>query len=585
MPKISVIIPVYNVENYLRACLDSVTNQTLEDIEIICINDGSKDNSLEIIKEYMAKDSRIILIDKQNEGLSAARNSGLEIATGEYIAFLDSDDYVTLDYYKALYDAAIEHNAEISAAGILRKYSDKKEKYRIKYDTSEVTTDVVKMFELSNIKVYPSCWNRIYTKELLDRLNLKFNVGKTYEDRAFSIRALNNCKKFVTVPDVVYYYVVNPQSVVRSKLTAKKAADKLFAKRDSVKYTKEHKINLPDKYFEAMKYEVKIGSFTLYSLLESLKTDTYMLFGIIPILKVPTETDPIYQTDKIIIESQGRMANQMFCWAFAKSLSKKSGIDFLIDDSANTQKLSAFNCFDEYKKHQVKKCPFKQLLRFLIPIRTLRNKISKENFKMPQITEKDFTKFQPELLQIQEPSYISGFYQSENYFSDIKEDLLNDFSLKTPLNKDNKKLLEQIKNSESISLHFRRGDYIKKRNAEKYGSCSVDYYKNAIQTIKEKTNKNLTLFVFSDDINWVKNNIKFEEETIYVNINNSNQGYFDLELMKNCKHNIIANSSFSWWGAWLNENPEKIVIAPKKWLAQDNFSNDIIPENWIKIDN
>ena len=82
-----------------------------------------------------------------------------------------------------------------------------------------------------------------------------------------------------------------------------------------------------------------------------------------------------------------------------------------------------------------------------------------------------------------------------------------------------------------------------------------------------------------------KNNIKFEEETIYVNINNSNQGYFDLELMKNCKHNIIANSSFSWWGAWLNENPEKIVIAPKKWLAQDNFSNDIIPENWIKIDN
>ena len=111
----------------------------------------------------------------------------------------------------------------------------RKEVYRIKYEKVQETTDVVKMFEISNIKDYPSVWNRIYTKDLLDRINLRFVLGRFYEDRGFAIRALNNCKKFVAIPEGLYYYVVNPNSIVRSSLSEKKKADKLFSRRDGVK--------------------------------------------------------------------------------------------------------------------------------------------------------------------------------------------------------------------------------------------------------------------------------------------------------------------------------------------------------------
>lgn len=587
MPKVSIIIPVYNVEKYLRNNLTSVTNQTLKDIEIICINDGSKDSSLDIINEFTQKDSRIKVINQENKGLSTARNTGIDIATGEFIAFLDSDDYVDLDYYEKLYTTAVKHNAEISTAGIIRKYPKTKEKYRIKYDKIEETTDVVEMFYLSNIKRYPSCWNRIYKKELLDRINLRFNDGRTYEDAAFSIRALNNCKKLVTVPEVFYYYVVNNNSIVKTKLTEKKKADKLFAERDRLKYVKEHHIALPDQYFRAMKYKVKIGGLTLYTLSESIKTDTYLLFGHIPVFRVKTETLPVYQLDKIIIESAGRMANQMFCWAFAKSLSKKSGLDFLIDDSINTPQFNHFACFDEYKKHQVKKCPFKRILRTVLPISPIRKGLAKAHFSMPHVKEESgtFLKFHPEFMETKEPTYFSGFYQTEKYFKDIREELLKDFTLKEKLNQKNQEILDKINSTESVSIHFRRGDYTKQRNQKTYGVMSNDYYQNAIKTIAEKTGKKLTLFVFSDDIKWVKKNVKFDFETVYVDVNNDKQGYFDMELMKHCKHNIIANSSFSWWGAWLNKNPEKLVIAPSKWVTYLDSNYDIIPENWITIDN
>lgn len=587
MPKVSIIIPVYNIEKYLRKNLDSITNQTLKDIEIICVNDGSTDSSPEILNEYAQKDSRIKIVNQENKGLSGARNTGLEYVTGEYIAFIDSDDYVDLDYYEKLYTTAIEHNAEISAAGIIRKYSETKEKYRIKYDTVEETTDVLEMFYLSNVKRYPSCWNRIYKKDLIDRTQLRFNEGKYFEDAAFTVRALNNCKKFVTVPKVVYYYVVNNNSIVKTRYTDKKKADKLFAERDRLKYVKDNNIGLPDQYFRAMKYKVKICGLTLYTLSESIKTDTYLLFGYIPVFRVKTGTLPVYQLDKIIVESAGRMANQMFCWAFAKSLSKKSGLDFLIDDSINTPQFSHFECFDKYKKHQVKKCPFKRFLRTILPIAPIRKGFSKAHFDMPHVKEENgtFLKFHPEFMETKEPTYFSGFYQTEKYFKDFREELLKDFTLKGKLNKKNQEILDKINSTESVSIHFRRGDYTKKKFQKTFGTMSNEYYTNAIKTIEEKTGKKLTLFVFSDDIKWVKNNVKFNFETVYVDVNNDKQGYFDLELMKHCKHNVIANSSFSWWGAWLNENPNKIVIAPSRWVTYLDSNYDIIPENWITIEN
>jgi len=292
-------------------------------------------------------------------------------------------------------------------------------------------------------------------------------------------------------------------------------------------------------------------------------------------------------SENIIVKLNGRLANQMFEWAFAKVLSQNSGKNVLIDDSEETLKLDCFKVFENIKT--VEKSLKYKLFRKIIPFRNLRNKLTALNFdKMQNIQEECFCTFQQNLLEINKPCYIKGFFQSEKYFKNIREDLLKDFSLNVNLNEQNKKMLEKIQSTNSVSIHFRRGDYTKKRVADKYGSCSVEYYKNAVEYISNNNEKTITLFIFSDDIDWVRNNVKFDCETFYVDINSAKQGYFDLELMKNCKHNIIANSSFSWWGAWLNENESKIVVAPKWWMKDINTTDeniDIIPEGWIILDN
>ena len=134
MPVISVIIPVYNAEKYLEKCLNSVIKQTLKDIEIICINDGSTDGSLNILQKYSEKDKRFIIIDQKNSGQSVARNKGLSVAKGEFIGFVDSDDWIDDDFYEKLYDAAIEYKADIAAGNILRVNENETNVFYVKYD-------------------------------------------------------------------------------------------------------------------------------------------------------------------------------------------------------------------------------------------------------------------------------------------------------------------------------------------------------------------------------------------------------------------------------------------------------------------
>lgn len=292
-------------------------------------------------------------------------------------------------------------------------------------------------------------------------------------------------------------------------------------------------------------------------------------------------------TEKSIVKLNGRLANQMFEWAFGRALSEKSDFDVTFDDSEETLKLGCFK-LKEYIKTVKKPLSYK-VLRKIIPFRNLRNKLTALNFdSLPTVEEKFFCTFQNSLQETSYPAYFKGFFQSEKYFKDIRDVLLKDFSLNEKLNQENLDMLEKIKSTNSVSMHFRRGDYTKKRVADKYGSCSEEYYKNAAKTIANVLDEPITLFIFSDDINWVRNNVKFDCETVYADINSSKQGYFDLELMRNCRHNIIANSSFSWWGAWLNENENKTVVAPKWWMKEVDTTNenvDIIPNNWIILDN
>lgn len=181
-----------------------------------------------------------------------------------------------------------------------------------------------------------------------------------------------------------------------------------------------------------------------------------------------------------------------------------------------------------------------------------------------------------------------GYFQSEKYFIDYSQRIRQSFTFKNKPDELNSEMLNRIKETESISLHIRRGDYVSNLTANsEHGLCSIDYYKKAVEYIKSKTESrgNRCFFLFSDDPIWVKENMMFlGDEMVVVDFNTGEKSYEDMRLMSMCKHNIIANSSFSWWAAWLNNNPDKIVIAPDKWFVVDYYDTcDLYPDNFIKI--
>ena len=284
MPKISVIIPVYNVERFLKKCLESVINQTLSDLEIICINDGSTDKSLSILNSFAQKDNRIIVINQDNQGQSYARNAGLSIATGKYIGFVDSDDWIDLDFYEKLYNTAKKYNADIAAAGIkrLRTY---KWKYHLKIKNEEYTANTDQKFLLCDVPDKCYVWNKIYKTTELKKYNIIFEPHVFFEDRCFTAEALIKLKYLVTVPDTYYNYWTNNKSTVKTK-SPKKNADSAYTHNKMMEYLKENHINL-DHYFLDLK-KIKLFGLTIFKIKTFKTKKQYLLFNCIKFeIKLP----------------------------------------------------------------------------------------------------------------------------------------------------------------------------------------------------------------------------------------------------------------------------------------------------------
>ena len=180
---------------------------------------------------------------------------------------------------------------------------------------------------------------------------------------------------------------------------------------------------------------------------------------------------------------------------------------------------------------------------------------------------------------------MSGYWQSPKYFNSIETLIRKEFTFQKPLDSKNLEILNLIKNTISVSIHIRRTDFQIINSNDIHGFCSLEYYDEAINYIH--TNVLMSkFFIFSDDINWAKENLKVPMNSYFVSGNTGEKSYIDMQLMSNCNHNIIANSSFSWWGAWLNSNPKKIVIAPKKWFSDEKMNaqtDDLIPAEWIRM--
>ena len=172
---------------------------------------------------------------------------------------------------------------------------------------------------------------------------------------------------------------------------------------------------------------------------------------------------------------------------------------------------------------------------------------------------------------------IIGYMQNEAYFLGKKKEIEQEFQLKKKLTAKNQEMVQQMEKENSVCLHFRRGDYLETG----YPILGLEYYNQGIDYIKDKTQKDVTLYVFSNDMPWVKKNFKRSEKTLYVE---DSDAATDMKLMKHCKHNIIANSSYSWWSAYLNKNPDKIVVAPDTWDYRHSWWGDeIILKDWVKL--
>lgn len=214
--EVSILIPVYNTEKYLKRCLDSVISQTLKNIEIIVVNDGSNDNSQDIIEEYATKDSRIKYYIQKNSGLGATRNKGIELAQGEYIAFLDSDDWVEANCYEKLYKKAIKEDSDLVICNYLIDFYNKSIRYKNKYynnDKDRYMNDVI----LRNVSGFS--WNKLYKKSIIDDYKMRFPVRgelENVEDQYFTIRYLYLSKSISFENSCLIHYTIRSSSIVNS---------------------------------------------------------------------------------------------------------------------------------------------------------------------------------------------------------------------------------------------------------------------------------------------------------------------------------------------------------------------------------
>ena len=206
------------MEKYLPKCLESLIKQTLKDIEIICVNDGSMDNSLAILKEFASKDSRIRIIDNQHQGVAKTRNTGIEQSTGEYIGFVDSDDYIDIDFFEKLYNSATKSNSDIAIASIL-KHKNFFNIYNAKYTKEETAITIQDKIKLCEDKkhFFFYAWNKIYHSGFIKENNIKFSEGQIYEDVMFAIKALYYSNKIISVYGTKYHYIEHENSLTKYK--------------------------------------------------------------------------------------------------------------------------------------------------------------------------------------------------------------------------------------------------------------------------------------------------------------------------------------------------------------------------------
>jgi hypothetical protein len=299
---------------------------------------------------------------------------------------------------------------------------------------------------------------------------------------------------------------------------------------------------------------------------------------------------------KIVVRIQGGTGNQLFQYAFARGVSAKLGCEYLIDRRV---------CDDaRYDPHKIHRKYSLDLFKTKVPVAddsvmfgfvgirkyykafdTFYKYLRGKRFFMPFYYPERTFAYDPEVWNINRTTYFDGDWQTDKYFSHIADEIRAEVTAARPLSEQTKKTIEEIRKVTAVSLHVRRGDYVTDPLAAvMHGTCTMEYYQAAIAHI-EKNLQNPHFFIFSDDFAWASENFKTLKHPVTCIKGSEVSDYEDLSMMRECKHHIIANSSFGWWGAWLNPRKDKIVIAPKVWFRNAPKANtkDIYADNWVRL--
>ena len=291
----------------------------------------------------------------------------------------------------------------------------------------------------------------------------------------------------------------------------------------------------------------------------------------------------------IITNIIGGIGNQMFQYAAGRSLALNNDAQLFLDVN-DFKSYYLHNGFELNRVFNISaNLATPDSINYFIPLSSVRIikkyilKIPFNFFKYKGVAFNLSSKYFPKFDKLGVNTYLFGYWQSEKYFKIWENEIRNDFKFRDDLHGLNHQISLSMKKSQSVSLHIRRGDYITNSKTQSVmETCSLDYYLRAINCIQSQIHNPL-FFIFSNDIEWAKKNLHLNYNFVYIDHNHGPNSYRDMHLMSLCKHHIIANSSFSWWGAWLNPSPQKIVIAPKVWFRNNSEDDDLIPEDWVRL--
>ena len=283
----------------------------------------------------------------------------------------------------------------------------------------------------------------------------------------------------------------------------------------------------------------------------------------------------------IVVALGGGIGNQLFQYAAARALALRLGVPLGLDR----------------RRFEGRKWPVYALDRFAIssaPVdpgmlpmregRILGRLLSRFGGSMRVFREKSLA-FDPAVLTLADGTYLRGVFASERYFADQADAIRRDLAFANPPDARNRGLLTDIAQGTAVSIHVRRGDYVSDPRANRvHGTIESDFYRRAADHIATQAKRDLRFFVFSDDPAWAKENLRLDHPMQVVDNNGPDHGVEDLRLMSACQHHILANSTFSWWGAWMNPSPDKIVVAPKPWFRDPTLDEStIVPEGWARL--